>query len=361
MISASHNPPEDNGIKIFGQDGSKLSQAAQETIETALRTQTLKPMLPELVGGKVYPRSELLTGYLSTIQKPLQAEMQEVLPLRGVSVVLDLAWGAMVHVAPQAFRNLGAEVVCLHGEANGDRINVDCGSTHLASLQAAVLSRGADIGFAFDGDGDRVLAVDNHGQVVNGDHILYFWGQQLQRRGQLPNNLLVTTVMANLGFQRAWEQNAGTLIRTAVGDQYVYAEMLRSGAMLGGEQSGHILCRQYGVTGDGLVTALHLAALVKQSGVSLAELVNQSFQPYPQQLCNVRVEDRNRRFRWQECEALQQAIAHVETAIGDQGRVLVRASGTEPLLRIMVEAKDRESVSFWTHHLMQLAQQHLSD
>jgi phosphoglucosamine mutase len=203
------------------------------------------------------------------------------------------------------------------------------------------------------------MAVDAKGRVVDGDYILYFWGQTLRQAQKLPGDLIVATVMANLGFERAWEQLGGKLVRTAVGDQYVQAEMLRTGAMLGGEQSGHILCHHYSCTGDGLQTALHLASLVRQSGVSLTQLVDQSFQTYPQLLRNVRVEDRDRRLNWQECEAVTSAIALAEAAMGDQGRILVRASGTEPVVRVMVEAADAQVAEHWTSELVRVVQQYL--
>ncbi len=362
MISASHNPPEDNGIKFFGPGGSKLSLALQEQIERALRgdVATLQPMSGDRCGHHYY-RPELTRDYLHSLQQPLLAtDTQDELPLKGMRVVLDLAWGAAVHLAPLAFQALGAEVICLHDQPDGDRINVNCGSTHLASLRAAVSTHQADLGVAFDGDADRVLAVDTKGRTVDGDYILYLWGQLLRQTEQLPGNTIVATVMSNLGFERAWEKQGGKLIRAAVGDQYVHAEMVRSGSMLGGEQSGHILCRHYGVSGDGLLTALHLAGLVQKSQMSLANLVDQSFQTYPQLLRNVRVEDRSRRLNWQECEPLQRAIAQAEAAMGDQGRILVRASGTEPLIRVMVEAVTTDLVNFWTESLVSVVQQNLA-
>ncbi|MBH8565160.1 phosphoglucosamine mutase [Nostoc sp. CENA67] len=354
MISASHNPPEDNGIKIFGADGGKLSQALQAEIEAGLRG---KISITNSVSncGRHYSRLELIREYSQALKQPLQPQVN----LQGLKIVLDLAWGAAVGLAPSVFQEMGAEVICLHNQADGDRINVDCGSTHLEILQATVQEHHADLGFAFDGDADRVLAVDNTGRQVNGDYILYLWGRHLQSTKQLPDNLIVSTVMANLGFERAWKQQGGNLIRTAVGDQYVQAEMLRTGGMLGGEQSGHILCRHYGITGDGLLTALHIASLVKQAGVSLSELVDQSFQTYPQLLRNVRVEDRDRRLGWQNCQPLQQAIALAEAAMGDAGRILVRASGTEPVVRVMVEAADAELANYWTNELVSQVQQHL--
>ena len=354
MISASHNPPEDNGIKIFGADGGKLSQALQAEIEAGLRG---KISIADSVSncGRHYSRLELIREYSQALKQPLQPQVN----LQGLKIVLDLAWGAAVGLAPSVFQEMGAEVISLHNQADGDRINVSCGSTHLEILQATVQEHHADLGFAFDGDADRVLAVDNTGRQVNGDYILYLWGRYLESTKQLPDSLIVSTVMANLGFERAWKQQGGNLIRTAVGDQYVQAEMTRTGGMLGGEQSGHILCRHYGITGDGLLTALHIASLVKQAGVSLSELVDQSFQTYPQLLRNVRVEDRDRRLGWQNCQALQQAIGLAETAMGDAGRILVRASGTEPVVRVMVEAADAELANYWTNELVSQVQQHL--
>jgi phosphoglucosamine mutase len=215
-----------------------------------------------------------------------------------------------------------------------------------------------DLGVAFDGDADRAMAVDAQGRVVDGDYILYFWGETLRQQNRLPGNTIVSTVMANLGFERAWERQGGKLIRTAVGDQYVHAEMVKHGYTLGGEQSGHILCPHYSVSGDGLLTALHLATIVRQSGVSLAEMVDQSFKTYPQLLRNVRVEDRDRRLNWKENAHLQQAIAQAEAEMGDRGRILVRASGTEPVIRVMVEAADAELVQHWTDKLVLAVQQY---
>ncbi|MDX2244277.1 MAG: phosphoglucosamine mutase [Leptolyngbyaceae cyanobacterium bins.302] len=357
MISASHNPPEDNGIKFFGANGSKLALNLQEQIEAALRGNWRSPDLFSSQWGKHYHRPELLKDYQTALQASLLTNHSS-LPLSGLRVVLDLAWGAAVEQAPLAFKALGAEVICLHEQADGDRINVNCGSTHLGQLKAAVQAHHADLGIAFDGDADRALAVDSQGRSVDGDYILYLWGSALKQQNSLPGNAIVATVMSNLGFERAWEKQGGTLIRAAVGDQYVHAEMLKHGAMLGGEQSGHVLCRHYGVSGDGLLTALHLAALVKQSGVSLAQLVDQSFQTYPQLLKNVRVEDRTRRLNWKDCEPLQTAVAEAEAAMGNQGRVLVRASGTEPVIRVMVEAMTDELVTHWTESLVTTVKTH---
>lgn len=353
MISASHNPPEDNGIKFFGSDGTKLSQQLQEEIEAGIRGASAP--IASSAWGHHYHRSELVKDYAASLMLPLQQ-----MNLQGMRVVLDLAWGAAAGLAPAVFAQMGADVICLHDSPDGDRINVGCGSTHLESLQAAVLEHRADLGFAFDGDADRVLAVDNEGRSVDGDYILYLWGRQLRGNKRLPENLIISTVMANLGFERAWEELGGKLTRTAVGDQHVHAEMQRTGSMLGGEQSGHILCPHYGISGDGLMTALHLASLVRESGESLADLVNGSFQTYPQLLRNVRVDDREKRLKWNECEPLQRAIARAKTAMGDRGRVLVRASGTEPLIRVMVEAASAELANLWTENLVVAVQEHIA-
>jgi len=354
MISASHNPPADNGIKFFDEDGAKLSLERQQQIETQVLSSR-----PESVTGQAwgrhYYRPELIQAYTDSLQQPLLP-----IDLQDMRIVLDLAWGAAVHLAPELFRRLGAEVICLHDQPDGDRINVNCGSTHLGPLKAAVQAQRADLGFAFDGDADRVLAVDAQGRTIDGDYILYFWGQRLRQAEQLPGNLIVATVMSNLGFERAWQQQGGRLIRAAVGDQYVHAEMLNSGAMLGGEQSGHILCRHYSISGDGLLTALHLAALVRRANSSLAELVEGSFQTYPQLLRNVRVEDRDRRLNWRDCQPLEAAIAEAEAAMGDQGRILVRASGTEPVIRVMVEACTADLADHWAERLVQSVERHLA-
>jgi phosphoglucosamine mutase len=360
MISASHNPPEDNGIKFFASDGIKLDPTATAKIEELLRNpcQNGSNVLNKksLSYGKHYARHSLVQDY----SQFLQASLPEDVDFQGMRIVLDLAWGASVEIAPLIFEALGAEVITLHNQADGDRINVNCGSTHLHPLQMAVQEYQADMGFAFDGDADRTMAVDSQGRKVCGDYILYFWGKYLQKRQLLPDNLLIGTVMANLGFELAWQKQGGKFLRTPVGDQHVQAKMWETGAMLGGEQSGHILCHHYNVSGDGIQTALQLTALVRQQGNSLASLIEGSFQPYPQLLRNVKVEERQRRLNWQECGPVQKAIAYAEEAMGNQGRVLVRASGTEPVIRVMIEAKTEDLVNYWTNNLVQTVEQHLA-
>jgi len=350
MVSASHNPPGDNGIKFFDREGIKLNQATQAKIEALIQAQATW-QIPQR-WGKSWQKSSLIEAYKTNLCHSIGND------LTGLKIVLDLAWGAASQLAPQVFRDSGAEVICLHDQPDGDRINLNCGSTNLAILGETVKAHHADLGIAFDGDADRALAVDENGQPVNGDYILYLWGEELLGLDKLPNQAIVTTVMANLGFEQAWQKLGGKFLRTAVGDQYVHAEMLESGAMLGGEQSGHILCRHYGVSGDGILTAIHLAALVKQKA-PLSQLVSASFTPFPQLLKNVRVESKQQRSHWQSCEVLMGEIEKAIADLGNQGRVLVRASGTEPLMRVMVEAEKLEAAQHWTDHLVATIEKYL--
>jgi phosphoglucosamine mutase len=349
MISASHNPPADNGIKFFDRDGSKLSSADQQLIEALIPT-IAPPAHPPHPDPSPAP-AHLLQKYESALLNSLQTD------LSGLHIVLDMAWGSAVRLSAQVFRQLGARVHCLHDRPDGTAINVNCGSTHLQPLQSAVQAVGADMGFAFDGDADRVLAVTKDGQVINGDYILYFWGKELLEKQMLPHQMIVTTVMANLGLEKAWQNLGGRLERTPVGDQYVHSRMLEQGAMLGGEQSGHILCRHYGISGDGLMTALHVADLIKH--IPIDQLLAHSFTPFPQFLHNVKVVDRELRRNWQKCTPMVNAIQTAERAMADRGRVLVRASGTEPVIRVMVEAETTALARQWLDYLVSEISLHL--
>ena len=354
MVSASHNPPQDNGIKVFGACGAKLGKEQQVAIETGLHGGS--DAASSFCGtGRVLPRPDLLEAY----QQRLLASVEGA-RLDGCRIVLDLCWGSASSCGEALFRALGADLTVLHGQPDGSRINQGCGSTHLEPLRAAVLKQGAAMGFAFDGDADRMLAVDGRGRIVDGDQILYLWGQALMAEGALPENRIVATVMSNLGFERAWQASGGLLERTAVGDQYVHAAMEELGAALGGEQSGHILSARHGMSGDGLLTALQVATLIQARGGSLADWMDSSFQPYPQKLVNVTVPDKARRTGWQSCTPLSEAVQQAEAAMHGSGRVLVRASGTEPLLRVMVEAAEQGDVDHWSQHLAALADQHLN-
>lgn len=355
MVSASHNPPHDNGIKIFGPSGAKLGRAEQEAIEAGLRGADPLDATTLTGQGTSAPRGDLLEAYVASLLESVEGRR-----LDGVPIVLDLCWGSATACGEAVFRALGADLTVLHGQPDGGRINQQCGSTHLEPLRRAVLEQGAAMGFAFDGDADRMLAVDGRGRVVDGDQILYLWGSSLRAAGQLPDDRLVATVMSNLGFERAWQAGGGVLERTAVGDQYVHAAMEELGAGLGGEQSGHILSARHGMAGDGLLTALQVATLVHGRGQSLADWMEGSFTPYPQKLVNVTVPDRERRTGWERCEPLRQAVERAERAMEGRGRVLVRASGTEPLLRVMVEAADQEQVDHWCAELAAEAERRLN-
>lgn len=353
MVSASHNPPDDNGLKVFGATGAKLVAARQQAIEAGLQGRTAPP--PLAGNGRLVLRPDLLAAYVDSLRASAGGQR-----LDGCRIVLDLCWGSATACGEELFRSLGADVLVLHGEPDGERINQGCGSTHLEPLKRAVLESGADMGFAFDGDADRMLAVDGRGRVVDGDHTLYLWGSALRREGQLPGDRLVATVMSNLGFERAWQASGGVLERTDVGDQHVHAAMEALGAGLGGEQSGHILSARHGMSGDGLLSALQVATLIHGAGLRLDEWMDSSFQPYPQRLVNVIVPDRQRRQQWQQCEPLRLAVAEAEAAMAGHGRVLVRASGTEPLLRVMVEAAEQSQVDLWTDRLAAEAERHLN-
>ena len=347
MISASHNPPADNGIKVFAQDGCKLPHHQQRDLE-----QWLKRSAPLgcQAGGSSHQRHDLLKVYEQGLLEQLEPGQG-----RRLRVILDLCWGAATACAVSLFERFGAEVTVLHGQPDGNRINVDCGSTALDLLQQAVVDQEADLGIAFDGDADRCLAVDHRGQPVNGDHILYLWGGMLDDRGWLPEHRLVITQMANLGFRRGWMERGGVLEETPVGDQHIYVAMERTGAALGGEQSGHVLWSQHHSIGDGLMTALQLTQLVAGSGHSLAALAGTSFYSYPQKLINVRITDPQTREEWRCNSRLRDGIAAAEAAMGRDGRVLIRASGTEPLLRVMVEAREATQVDLWCRKLASLA------
>jgi phosphoglucosamine mutase len=355
MVSASHNPPGDNGIKAFGACGAKLAKAQQAAIEAGLQGSGAQVGQAIVGDGRLWDRADLMADYRDSLLASVDGAR-----LDGVKLVLDLCWGSATSCGEELFRQLGAELTVLHGSPDGSRINQACGSTHLEPLRAAVLERGAAMGFAFDGDADRMLAVDGKGRVVDGDQVLYLWGQELMAQDRLPHNRIVATVMSNLGFERAWQQRGGLLERTAVGDQYVYAAMEEHGAALGGEQSGHILAADYGMSGDGLLTALQVATLVARQGGSLADWMDESFSPYPQKLVNVTVADKFRRTSWAQCQPLQEAVLAAEAAMAGSGRVLVRASGTEPLLRVMVEAAHQADVNHWCAHLASLADRHLN-
>jgi phosphoglucosamine mutase len=328
MITASHNPFEDNGVKLFGPGGAKLSEAQEREIEALMRA--LPP--PSARGaevGEIVERADAVSIYAGHLLARFSAGL-----LAGLRVVVDTANGAMSQVAPMVLQRLGADVVAIHAEPDGCNINAGCGATAPSSLAAAVRHHRAEVGLAFDGDGDRVIAVDHTGAVVDGDRLIALSAIDRHERGELVHDTVVVTVMTNLGFHRAMAERGITVVTTPVGDRAVLQAMQAGGYVVGGEQSGHIIHLDEAPTGDGLLAGLVLLDLVCRSGQSLADLARDVMVTYPQVLVNVKVTERHPDI----AELLAPEIAELESRLGEDGRVLVRASGTEPLVRIMVEA-----------------------
>ena len=333
MISASHNPVADNGIKFFGSDGFKLSDDQEEEIEALLDQDD--PSLSRPVGTDIVHYSDYFEGaqkYLSYLKSTVDVNLE------GMKIVLDGANGSTSSLAPFLFGDLEADTETVGCSPDGYNINEKCGSTHPQALAEKVLETGADFGLAFDGDGDRIIAVDEKGQIVDGDQIMFIIGQEMHKNQELNNNMIVSTVMSNLGFYKALENEGIQSNKTKVGDRYVVEEMRRGNYNLGGEQSGHIVLMDYNTTGDGLLTGVQLAAIVKMSGKSLSELASQ-MKTYPQSLINVRVTDK---YRVEENIDVKEVMTKVEVEMNGEGRILVRPSGTEPLVRVMVEASTDE-------------------
>ena len=331
VISASHNAMPDNGIKIFGSGGRKLPDAVEDAIE---RRMADPAPLPTGEGvGRIRPAGDADRRYLDHL---LVATPN---PLRGLRVVVDCAHGAASELAPEVYRRAGADVVVIGGSPDGLNINAGVGSTYLSGLRDAVIAEGADLGIAHDGDADRCLAVAADGSVVDGDVILALLAISLRDRGRLAGDTVVATVMANIGFHRAMSSAGITVRTTAVGDRYVLEDMNAGGYSLGGEQSGHLILAEHATTGDGLLTALHLMAMVAETGRPLAELAS-VVERFPQVLINVRVGDKAAVAASPDVQA---AVAAAQAELGDTGRVLLRPSGTEPLVRVMVEAGTDES------------------
>jgi phosphoglucosamine mutase len=329
VISASHNPYEDNGIKLFASDGFKLDDDTEHAIEAELEL----PPQPPAHFGRVRPFEGALEDYLGRLQERFGG-----LDLNGTRVLLDCANGATFQAAPQIFRRLGADVDVIAAEPDGVNINLDSGSTHLGGVIKGAQSGEYDIAFAFDGDGDRVLAVDRTGAVVDGDELMALAAVHLRSRGRLPGNGVVVTVMTNYGFYGAMEAAGVDVATTAVGDRYVLEELRRRGWVLGGEQSGHILDLGFGTSGDGIASAL--LTLEALGGADLAD--RRAMDKLPQRLVNLRANDRAGLAAAMADQGVEEAIAREEAALRGRGRVLVRASGTEPLLRVMVEAPSQE-------------------
>jgi phosphoglucosamine mutase len=346
VISASHNPYQDNGIKLFGSDGFKLDDAAEHEIEAALS----EPVAPPPHIGRVRPFHGALEDYL----RELQVRFAE-LDLSGRRILLDCANGATYRAAPEIFRRLGAQVDVLADEPDGRNINAGCGSTHLELLEAAMAQGEHEVGFAFDGDGDRVLAMDRQGEVVDGDELIALAALHLRQAGRLPGAGVVVTVMTNYGFHQAMAEAGMEVATTAVGDRYVLDELRRRGWALGGEQSGHIIDMGFGPSGDGIASAL--LALEALGNRDMGQ--RDAMQKLPQQLINVRAEDRAAITGALEDPEVRSAIEQEQSALSGRGRVLVRASGTEPLVRVMVEAPGQTETSEVCQRLVALIERRI--
>ncbi len=332
VISASHNPAEDNGIKFFSRDGRKLPDAIEDEIEAALEATR---------GGRAPHRvrpAQAATRWSDTSQHLVDAALA---PLDGMRVVVDCANGSASAVAPGLLARLGADVTALNAEPDGVNINDGCGALHPEVVAEAVVRLGADAGVSHDGDADRALFASADGAVIDGDQVLAASAIALHEAGELAGNTVVATVMSNIGLERAMQEHGITLARTRVGDRYVAEEMDRGGAVLGGEQSGHVIFRRYATTGDGLLTAVRFLSLAASRGIGLGELAS-AMRRYPQVLVNVRVDDRD---AVSASPTVAAAVREAEEALGDGGRVLLRPSGTEPLVRVMVEAETKDEAN----------------
>ncbi|KZE37222.1 phosphoglucosamine mutase [Bhargavaea cecembensis] len=345
MISASHNPVEDNGIKFFGGDGYKLSDEQEAEIEELLDKETDE--LPRPTGAAL----GTVTDYKEGGQKYIQYLKQTVdEDFTGIHVALDCAHGATSSLATHLFADLDADISSMGSSPNGLNINDGCGSTHPEVLSDFVGDKGADIGLAFDGDGDRLIAVDENGEIVNGDQILFILARHLKDEGRLDKNTVVSTIMSNLGFYKAIGDYDMDSVKTAVGDRYVVEEMKKNGYNLGGEQSGHIIMLDYNTTGDGLLTALQLVNVLKMTGRTLSDLAS-DVQMFPQELVNVRVTDKH---AVTDNAKVAAVISEVEKDMAGNGRVLVRPSGTEPLVRVMVEAQSEEEAASYVNRIAEV-------
>jgi phosphoglucosamine mutase len=348
MLSASHNPMPDNGIKFFAKGGHKLPDEVEDDIERRMGEDWQRPVGAAV--GRVRPLTDAADRYVARLLASLPNRLD------GLKVVVDCAHGAASAVAPRVLREAGAEVVVVGAEPDGLNINDGYGSTHLGPLKEAVVAAGADAGIAHDGDADRCLAVDAAGREVDGDQIMGVLAVAFRERGALREDTLVTTVMSNLGLRLAMDREGIRTVQTAVGDRYVLEEMRRGGYALGGEQSGHVVMLEHATTGDGVLTGLHLLARVAQTGRTLADLAS-PVQRLPQVLVNVPGVDKARAGRDAELAA---AVAAAEADLGDTGRVLLRPSGTEPLVRVMVEAADTDRARRVADHLAGVVKERLT-
>lgn len=350
MISASHNPVADNGIKFFGPDGFKLSDEQELEIEELL--DMANDQLPRPVGsdlGQVMDYFEGGQKYLQFLKNTVDEDFS------GIHIALDCAHGATSSLATHLFADLDADISTMGASPNGLNINAGVGSTHPEALAAMVKEKGADVGLSFDGDGDRLIAIDEKGNIVDGDQIMYICGKYMKEHGRLKQNTIVSTVMSNLGFYKGLEIHGVHSVPTAVGDRYVVEEMKKNGYNLGGEQSGHIIFLDYNTTGDGLLTGLQLVNIMKVTQKTLSELAGE-MKKFPQKLVNVRVTDKH---HVTDNEKVKEVIEQVEREMEGNGRILVRPSGTEPLVRVMAEAPTEELCEAYVNRIVDVVKQEM--
>lgn len=350
MISASHNPVQDNGIKFFGGDGYKLSDEKEEEIEALLEKNTDDLPRPSAEGlGTVSSYREGALKYLQFLEQTIPDDLE------GLKIAVDGANGSTSALVSRLFADLGADFATMATNPDGLNINKGVGSTHPEALAKFVVEQQAQVGVAFDGDGDRCIAVDELGNIVDGDKIMYICGKYMSERGRLKKDTIVTTVMSNIGLYKAMAKANLTSVKTQVGDRYVVEEMRKDGYNVGGEQSGHVVFLDFNTTGDGMLTALQLLNVLKQTGKKLSELAAEVV-TYPQELVNVRVTDKKAAL---DNAAIKEVIAKVEAKMGDEGRVLVRPSGTEDLLRVMAEASTKELVHDYVMEIADVVQKEM--
>lgn len=353
VISASHNPVEYNGIKFFGSNGYKLNDEIEEEIEEYILDGKEVPLSP--IGERVGRRIIVNNGtdmYKKFLRKSINVDF------KGLKIAIDCGNGAAYKAAPELIEELGADIEAIHNQPNGVNINVNCGSTRPEEVQKLVLSTGADIGISFDGDADRLIAVDEKGNVVDGDHVMAICGIHLKNKGKLKQDTVVATVMSNMGLDICLKKENINIVKTKVGDRYVIEEMLNNGYSLGGEQSGHIIFLEHNTTGDGLLTALQLISVVKETGKKLSELA-EVMNSLPQVLVNAKVSNEKKN-AYMEDEVVRKEIEKLEEKFHGEGRVLIRPSGTEPLVRVMIEGKNQEEITDMARSLADLIEERLN-
>jgi len=340
MISASHNPPEYNGIKIFDNNGEKIKKKFEHQIELIMVTAKMNKSSTKK-NTSIRENKHLFDIYTKGL-----IDTMEGYKLDGMKIILDTCYGSATTCAASIFRTLGADVKVINNEKDGLKINLNCGSTYLEPLNKAIKDNNADMGFGFDGDADRVIGVDSRGNILDGDHILFLWGRELLEEKLLINNTLISTKMANLGFENTWKKIGGTLYRTEVGDKFILEAIKKKKALLGGEQSGHILSKINNFCGDGILTAIQISKFCKKKNISLRSWLDSSFIAYPQKLTNIFLNFDFKNLDKSNKDFLNETIKSFSTYERENCRVYIRPSGTEPVLRILVEAQSKKEVDF---------------